>query len=351
MTRRKTTPVAARFRLWLRTFVKSGTNRRKHIRVRYIHPNLEALEDRTLLSSSPASLLPVVSVGSPPPAPSLAAVTSFVAERMSQWSNFIATVQQDVIGLWKAIGQEIAQEVSFVEQQWERPLGIDPSAQNPSSNITGQQAHSGSGSGSSSGHDSPLSPEPVGALPTGEARPLGSGSGGGSGSGSGSASGSGSGGGGSPPTVYFSSSSYNVNESDGIAVVEVDLSAPSNGPVTVVVSTSDGTAFAGIDYLSESITVSFPTGATNELVPVRLIDDGPDDESETGQWFSVTLSNVTGNAVPGYPGGAAVNILEGSPPPPPPGPPTVSFSSASYSVTEGNKATVTLAETPVTLAA
>jgi len=76
-------------------------------------------------------------------------------------SQIIATIEQDLSNALYTVGQVIAQEESAVEQQVDRFLGINPSAQNPSPNIAvtqpgsewgagrGNAPASGSGSGSS----------------------------------------------------------------------------------------------------------------------------------------------------------------------------------------------------------
>lgn len=204
MTGRKTAPVA-RFRLWLRTFIQSRSIRRKQDRVRYIRPSLEALEDRTLLSAPVNNPLPVVSEALHPPEPSITAVMSYLANRVDQGNNLVAIVQQDVIGfgkslgqeiaqawaspaanLRKAIGQEVAQVVSFVEQQWDRLFGVDPNTQDsayataltlPSSNYSaGRGNSSGSGRGSGSTTSAHNIPDPA-SNPTGQNSGSGSGSG------------------------------------------------------------------------------------------------------------------------------------------------------------------------------
>ena len=69
----------------------------------------------------------------------------------------------------------------------------------------------------------------------------------------------------------------------------VDLSAASPLTTTVHYQTIDGTAIAGTDYLATSGTLTFPPGATTEVVPVAIIGNttvGPNKS------FYAMLSNV-----------------------------------------------------------
>jgi hypothetical protein len=116
---------------------KAETRRRKPM----VKPHLEKLADRILPS---ASSLSVVSVASPPPVPQVAAATSYLASTMDQLGHLIATVEQNVIGDYQALGQE----VSNVLYQLDHLLGITPNDPNQPLNTTMQQAGSGSGSGS-----------------------------------------------------------------------------------------------------------------------------------------------------------------------------------------------------------
>jgi hypothetical protein len=131
---------------------------------------VEGLEDRTMPSVSVPNPLAFEAVASPPPVPSMAAVATYLASTMDQWTQFITTVQQDVLAAWKMLGQEIAQEVSVIQQRWDRLVGINPNAPNPSLNSTvphpgsdsgtgrGNSSGSGSGSSASTTHNSPNQP-------------------------------------------------------------------------------------------------------------------------------------------------------------------------------------------------
>ena len=79
-------------------------------------------------------------------------------------------------------------------------------------------------------------------------------------------------------------------ESSSIANVPVSLSNSTGEIVTVDWQTSAGTASAGLDFQSASGTLTIPAGLTQTTIPVSLLNDTIDEDSET---FQVTLSQAT----------------------------------------------------------
>ena len=77
----------------------------------------------------------------------------------------------------------------------------------------------------------------------------------------------------------------------GTAQFEVTLSAASRQVVTVSYATADGTATEGSDYAAATATLSFQPGERTKTIPVTTIDD---DELESEEHFTVTLSDPTG---------------------------------------------------------
>jgi hypothetical protein len=73
----------------------------------------------------------------------------------------------------------------------------------------------------------------------------------------------------------------------------VTLSAAPLSTVTVDYATADGTAIAGLDYLSASGTVTFPVGVTAKTVTVSVLGNALLEPNET---FYVNLSNPSANA-------------------------------------------------------
>jgi hypothetical protein len=129
-----------------------------------------------------------------------------------------------------------------------------------------------------------------------------------------------------PPKVQFSETGPTVNESAGEATITATLTAPSAFTVTVEFSTSDGTADAGSDYLATGGLITFSPGDSAESFNVPIIDDVQDESNET-----VLLAlGLPSNASLGSPAASTLIIIDND------GEPTVQFSSASYSVAEGD---------------
>ena len=70
----------------------------------------------------------------------------------------------------------------------------------------------------------------------------------------------------------FKNSTYTVTEG-GIISIDVELSPTSNSVVTVEYLTLDGTAKAGVDYVSASGTLTFPVGDSSESFLVQTIQN------------------------------------------------------------------------------
>ncbi len=136
-----------------------------------------------------------------------------------------------------------------------------------------------------------------------------------------------------PPTVGFESLTYSMNEDDGSATITVTLNAIPGLIATVEYTTSDGTAIEGEDYPAASGTLTFVPGDTSETFTVNVFPDTKDEPDET---IILTLSNAD-NADIGDDNQAELTILNDD------DPPSVSFSSDSYSLTEEDgPATITV---------
>lgn len=100
-----------------------------------------------------------------------------------------------------------------------------------------------------------------------------------------------------PGTLQFDSASYVVDESVGIAVVNVIRSGGSEGAITVVCSSSNGTAVAGSDFSSPTDTLSWSDGDnTSRTFQVTIIDDNQVEGNET---VNIALTNPTSGATLG----------------------------------------------------
>lgn len=92
-------------------------------------------------------------------------------------------------------------------------------------------------------------------------------------------------------SLKFSSSTYQVTESSGQAVITVNH-AGGVGPVSVNYSTNGGSALAGKDYATTVGTLHFAQGETSKtfIIPIygNSISDG-------GKTINISLSSPTGN--------------------------------------------------------
>ena len=96
-------------------------------------------------------------------------------------------------------------------------------------------------------------------------------------------------GGTTPPTMLIADSEGFERAQTSVNFT-VTLDRASTDTVTVDYGTSPGTATAGADYTATSGTVTFAPGDTAKTISVPIIDDNIED---TGETFSVTLSNPT----------------------------------------------------------
>ncbi|MEM7113263.1 MAG: Calx-beta domain-containing protein [Chloroflexota bacterium] len=92
------------------------------------------------------------------------------------------------------------------------------------------------------------------------------------------------------PSIAFADVAYEVNEGDGVAVVTVQLSNPSEFEVTVDIASAESTATSNQDYTEVAETITFAPGTVSQTVSVMLIDD---EEKEPKESFLLLLSNPT----------------------------------------------------------
>ncbi|WP_373500401.1 S8 family serine peptidase [Desulfococcus sp.] len=114
-----------------------------------------------------------------------------------------------------------------------------------------------------------------------------------------------------PGQLQFSTSDYSVDEAGGSVTVTVTRTSGSAGAVAVDYATSNGTAAPGADYVAASGTLSFADGQTSRMFTITILNDTVHEGDED---LTVTLSNATGGAVPGYPDSALVTIIDDDPP-------------------------------------
>ncbi len=95
------------------------------------------------------------------------------------------------------------------------------------------------------------------------------------------------------PTVSLAPAT--ISEADGTAEVELTLSHPSAAPVTVRVTSANGTAIAGSDYEKVDQTVTFAPGETSQAAVITLVSD---DSYERDESLNLTISDVTNGQLP-----------------------------------------------------
>ncbi len=127
------------------------------------------------------------------------------------------------------------------------------------------------------------------------------------------------------PTLQFKLASYQVNEDGGTATIEVERIGSSSESVDVWYATSDGTAEAGMDYVSTSNRLTFGSEIKSQSFEVTILDDNTKEGTET---VNLTLSNVSSNAVLGVPDTAELVILDDE------GDLTVQFQTTTYQAQE-----------------
>jgi uncharacterized delta-60 repeat protein len=123
--------------------------------------------------------------------------------------------------------------------------------------------------------------------------------------------------------LQFASTNFSVMESGPNATITVLRTGATNSSVSVNFSTSDGTAVAGQDYVSQIGTLNFAPGDTTKTFSITILDDATVEADET---VNLLLSNPTGGAVLSSPSTATLTIVNDDT--------GVEFTSALYTVAE-----------------
>jgi uncharacterized delta-60 repeat protein len=114
--------------------------------------------------------------------------------------------------------------------------------------------------------------------------------------------------------LQFSAPTYSVSESGSTATVTVTRVGGVTGTVSALLTTSDGSAKAGTDYLPVSTRVVFGPGQTSKTVTIPILGDGLVDGNET---VNLTLSSPSSNAGSGAglgsPDPAVLTIMDAPP--------------------------------------
>ncbi|NDA66246.1 MAG: hypothetical protein EBY09_06345, partial [Verrucomicrobia bacterium] len=123
--------------------------------------------------------------------------------------------------------------------------------------------------------------------------------------------------------VQFMQATYSIAENLTNALITVQRIGVTNTAFTVDFGTADGTAIAGVKYVTTNGTLSFPAGVTSNSFRVQVMDDALPLGDQT---VNLSLANLVGGAVLGPQATAVLNILDNEV--------TVQFGSATYSVLE-----------------
>jgi Ca2+-binding RTX toxin-like protein len=135
-----------------------------------------------------------------------------------------------------------------------------------------------------------------------------------------------------PGALAFSAATYSVNE-DGtpVAAVTVTRTGGSDGPVSVTLTPSNGTATAPGDFTNTPITVNFIDGQTSQTVTIPIVSDN---RFEPGnETINLTLSGATGGASLGTRTTAVLTVVDDD------SQPTVTISPSTVTRNEGNSGT------------
>ena len=112
------------------------------------------------------------------------------------------------------------------------------------------------------------------------------------------------------PALQFSQQAYSVSESGGSVMIPVTRTGDSSGAVSVQVSTSDGSAKAGVDYTGVTQTLNWGDGDTStQDVVISIIDNVHATGALT---LNLNLGDLTGGAVLGEPSTATLTITLGN---------------------------------------
>ncbi len=126
-------------------------------------------------------------------------------------------------------------------------------------------------------------------------------------------------------TFEFSSPTYVVNESGGYATLTVIRTGGTNQTANVQYATVDGTAVAGVNYVTNSGTLSFAPGQLAASFNVTINNLGQSEPPPSGFFFGASLSSTSPGVQIGSPSSAQVQIVSSADYNQPPGSPDSSF--------------------------
>ena len=99
-----------------------------------------------------------------------------------------------------------------------------------------------------------------------------------------------------PGHLAFSAPTFKVAENSGSATITVTRTDGHDGPLTVQVSTTSGTATMGSDFSDATQTLTFADGEISKTFTIPILLDALVEKNEA---LTLTLSNPTGGAILG----------------------------------------------------
>lgn len=96
------------------------------------------------------------------------------------------------------------------------------------------------------------------------------------------------------PDTVVNVNNVTINESDGVAVVSINLETPSNNDTVMNVETLDETAISPDDYSQLVQTLTIPAGSQTATLTIPIIDDTLAEQSE---FFLVYVTVTSGNTM------------------------------------------------------
>lgn len=136
----------------------------------------------------------------------------------------------------------------------------------------------------------------------------------------------------------FQQATLTVDEGAPASII-VSRTGDSTQPASVQFSTANGTATAGIDYISVNQLLQFNPGETTQTITISTLDDAVPEGDET---VRLQLSNPSTGATLGNPSSATLTIRDDSQGT---GQSVFRFSQANYSADEGTTATIMVSRT------
>ncbi len=118
-----------------------------------------------------------------------------------------------------------------------------------------------------------------------------------------------------PAQVAFQTGTVTIDDAAGTASVQVVRTGGYTGPISVHITTSNGTAVAGVNYTAVNQVVSFADGQNSQTVPISIANVGA---LASGLTVNLALSSPGSNATLGSQSTATLVIQSQSTLPPPP---------------------------------